>query len=258
MYPILFSFGNFDIMTYYVMIGIGSIAGLLVLYFNIKSFPGDKKKKIYIFVLISFILVIIGSRVGYILESILQKKPFCASIIGPGSLWWGLVLATLSAFPVARILKVNEWEIADLFAISISIGGFFTRLGCFFNGCCFGIPVDENFPFATYYPYTTYAGKIFQDKPIHPTPLYLAFSWLFIFVILFFYKKHKKFHGELILIMAFLFSLTNFFIEFVRYHETQNLLSVSQIFSVIIFFTSILLYVLFKIYKINYLRKKQD
>lgn len=255
MFPFLFSIGNFDIMTYYVMVFFGIVAGLTVLYLNIKNLPDNKKFRILLFAFLIFIPFIIGARLGYILECFFLTKQYCSfDIIGPCSLLWGMILSVIFAPFIAKFLNLIVWEIGDLFAPSISIGGFFTRLGCFFNGCCFGVPCSENFIFGTYFPYTSYAGKIFENLPIHPTQLYLSFTWLIIFIFLNFYKKHRKFYGELFFIMSFLFSFFNFFIEFFRYHRTGSFPSFAQIISSIILFISLFTYILFvklKLYQIK-------
>ncbi len=252
MFPYLFNIGNFDIMTYYVMVFLGIIAGFITLYFNIKKYEKSKKLKIIFFAIIIFLPFITGARLGYIFECIFITKKSCSlGLIGPSSLLWGMILSVIFAPAIAKFLNLIVWEVSDLFAFSISIGGFFTRWGCFFNGCCFGISCDKNFPFGTYFPYTSYAGKLFENLPIHPTQLYLAFLWLIIFIFLNFYKNHRKFYGELFLLMAIIFSFFNFFIEFLRYHEVNKFPSLAQILSFIIFIISIFIYILFKKYKLN-------
>ncbi len=259
MFPFLFTIGNFYVMTYYVMVFIGILAGLLVLYFNIKNSEQTKQLKIFIFSIVIFIPFILGSRIGYTIECFISNKNICSlSIIGPCSLLWGMFFSVISAFFIAKLLNLIVWEIADLFALSISIGGFFTRLGCFFNGCCFGIPCNENFPFGIYYPYTSYAGKLFENIPVHPTQIYLSLTWLVIFIFLTIYKKYQKFHGELFFIMTFLFSLSNFFIEFLRFHEIKHFLSTAQILSIIAGIISIFAYILFVKFNLFLISQKKN
>ena len=56
------------------------------------------------------------------------------------TLYGGIILAVIVT---ALYLKKNELSIPkymDLIAPSLGIGAFFTRIGCFLNGCCLGKP----------------------------------------------------------------------------------------------------------------------
>lgn len=244
MYPILFEIGNITIQTYFVLLCIGIFSGFLVLYINIKNLKLEMKKNIFLFAVIIFIPFVFGAKIGIKIENFLIKNFFLfPEIIYGSSLIWGFIFATLFAFPIANYLKLNVWETGDYFASSIAIGGFFVRLGCLFNGCCFGIPVSENFPFSVFFPCGSHAYRIFNDTPLHPVQLYLSLVWLFIFVFLAFYKSVKKFNGELIILLLILFSALNFFVDFFRFHPGKQFFFISQILNVFILLLSILLYI---------------
>jgi phosphatidylglycerol:prolipoprotein diacylglycerol transferase len=259
MFPILAYIGDFAFRTYYAVNILGIIAGFIVLFINIKNLPKETKKNTLLFAVFIFIPFVVGGRLGNIFESLINHTPLCASkylIIGPASLWWGLVLATLLAFPVARAFKTDVWETADLFAPSIAIGGVFARLACLSAGCCFGIPCPDSVPGA-FFTSISPADIQFPGKLLYPTQIYESFSWLVIFVVLVLYRKHRTFRGELIIALAALYSLARFFIEFMRFHEKPAILSIAQIWSIIIFITSIFLYFFFKKYGINKLGRQR-
>lgn len=243
MYPILFEYKNITIQTYILFLILGILSGFFVLYLNIKNLDKFKKNKIFFLAIVIFIPFIIGAKLGYLFELFIIKKFFMFDIFNTSfSLIWGLIFSTLFAFCISNIIKLNVWETGDFYAISISIGGFFIRLGCLFNGCCFGIPAPDYFPFAIFFPYGTYAHQIYCDKPLYPTQLYLSLVWLFIFIFLLIYNKSKHFDGELIIIMFMIYSFFNFFIEFYRFHIEKQHLIISQILNLFIFFTAILLF----------------
>ncbi len=243
MYPVLFEIGNVSFQTYNVMLFLGIFFGFFLLYTNIKNLNSNTKNNIFLFAIIIFIPFILGAKIGYLFQKFLINKNLSLNFFDSSfSLTWGLIFATLFAFPSAKILNLNVWEAGDYFSISISTGGFFVRLGCFFNGCCFGIPAPSNFPFTVFFPNTSFAYQIFNDKPLYPVQLWLSLIWLFIFFILLFYKNKIKFSGELIILMFILFSFFNFFIEFFRFHYEKHSFLISQILNIIIFITSLIIY----------------
>ena len=248
MYPLLFDIAGFTVKTYHVFMALGIIAGFIALHLNLrKSGPGNYRRTM-IFAAVIFVPFIFGARAGYLLECLITRSPFCVNghwydLFGPVSLWWGLVLAVLCAFPAAKALKTDVWETADIFSPSIALGGFFIRIGCFFNGCCFGTACSEDFPFAVVFPVVPYdpAAEIFR----YPVQLYSSLSWLIIFIILSWRAKRRAFKGEIILDMAVLFSFFNFFIEFYRYHIVRSPVSTSQMFSIFIMIIALSLYYYF-------------
>lgn len=247
MYPILAYINDFPIYTYYVIDSLGIIAGFIVLFFNMKPLPQKTRAKIFLFAALIFIPFILGARLGSVLENFILKVPSCAgpgfNLIGPVSLWWGLMLAVLSAFPIARFLKLNVWETADLFSMSIATGGVFARLGCFFNGCCYGIKAPETFPFSVIFPVFPYDPSL--EIARYPVQLYYSFSWLIIFIILSTRNSKKLFTGELMLDMTILFSISVFFIDFYRYHNTESLFTITKTLSMIFIIICICIYYYF-------------
>jgi len=61
----------------------------------------------------------------------------------------GFILATLTAVVYTRLKRLPLAKLADVFAPSIALGHAFGRMGCFFNGCCYGrvCPMDSRWAF---------------------------------------------------------------------------------------------------------------
>ncbi|MFP4466024.1 MAG: prolipoprotein diacylglyceryl transferase [Candidatus Goldiibacteriota bacterium] len=246
MLPILGYIGNIPIKTYYVFIIIGIILGFVLLYRNLSAGASKtEKNRILFFALIIFIPLFAGARIGYMLET-RETGSFCCinSVFGPGSLWWGLAVACISAFLINYLLKLNIWKTADFFAPSIALGGFFTRLGCLANGCCFGIPCSREYFFGTYFSLYSSAYSKYGELPLHPTQFYLAVSWLLIFFFIQYRFPRKKFTGELILITGFLYGFFRFIIEFFRHTAETDLLSTAHYFCLFIMLLTGILYIL--------------
>ncbi|MEI7640966.1 MAG: prolipoprotein diacylglyceryl transferase family protein [bacterium] len=242
MFPLLGYIGNFYISSYLVLNVLGIIAGLCLLSFHLTSFKKGKANKILIFAFLIFIPFFIGARAGFIVEQLFIGQLPVFNFFGAVSLWWGLVAAVLFAFPIAALLKVNIWETADLFSVSIALGGVFARLACLLNGCCIGLPTSKEFPLAAFFSSSSYAYSVFGDTPLLPTQLFEALAWLAIFILLMTYKPRKKYHGELIILMGLSYSLSRFIIEFFRYHEAPQQFLIVDIFCAVIFIFSAFLW----------------
>jgi phosphatidylglycerol---prolipoprotein diacylglyceryl transferase len=96
------------------------------------------------------------------------------------SLYGGLVLAGLAGVVCCGLARVKVWELADCVAVALGIGIVITRLGCFVNGCCFGVETD--LPWGVVYPagspahFHQIAGDamaMFHGcRAVHPTQIY--------------------------------------------------------------------------------------
>jgi phosphatidylglycerol:prolipoprotein diacylglycerol transferase len=253
-YPILGYIGDIAVRSYWVLNIAGIIAGFLVLLYNLKPLPKEYRSRVLLFAVLIFIPFIFASRLGYIIEGLLNHdKDFSLSFFGPVSFWWGFIFAALCCVPFAKLLKTGFWKTADLLSFSIATGGVFAKLGCLFNGCCIGLRAPKNFFFGTFYSPYSYAYTVFGDLPLYPVQLFESFAWLLILIILFIRKKYVVYNGELIILAAFCYSIARFVLEFFRYHEVPHLISGGQLFSILIFIVSSLLW----IFKKSVLKKGQ-
>ena len=230
------------IRSYWVLNFTGIIAGFLLLFYNLKPYPKEYRGRVILFALALFVPFTLASRYGYVAEGFFNhEKSLSFTIFGPVSLWWGLIAAALCAFPVAKLLKTDAWQAADLFSFSLAAGGIFARLGCFFNGCCTGIPAPKGYFFGTFYSPYSYAYNVFGNVPLHPAQLYESCAWLIILVILYLKKRHLVYRGELILLAGACYAVARFIIEFFRYHEVYHFIYAARVFCIIVFlFTSLM------------------
>ena len=121
---------------------------------------------------------IIGARLLYVLTN-LSKYTLVNSL----SIWKGglsfqgsVVAGIIVAYFYAKSKKMNLWSVLDILCPSVCIGYAFTRIGCFLNGCCYGI--ESNFPWAC---------KMITDDGIklcEPVQLYSCVISFIIFYIL--------------------------------------------------------------------------
>lgn len=114
-------------------------------------------------------------------------------------------------------------------APSIAVGHFFGRMGCFFAGCCYGRVCD--FPWSVKFTHPDSLAPI--GIPLHPTQLYSSLNNLMIFIVLWYFRRRKKYDGQLFLIYVSLYGITRSFLEVFRGDDRGDflfeILSVSQV-----------------------------
>lgn len=119
----------------------------------------------------------------------------------------GAILAGAAvAMWFARRRQLSGWSFADLFAPSLALGIGITRLGCFLNGCCYGVPTG-----GVWGTFTRYAPGL-----RHPTQLYEMGLDLALFAWLWSMRGRTRYEGQLILSFAALYSLVRFALDFYR------------------------------------------
>jgi prolipoprotein diacylglyceryltransferase len=107
------------------------------------------------------------------------------------------------------------------------------RIGCFLNGCCYGVETDS------------ILGVSYHGVSRHPTQLYMAIPDLAMAIFLAKWgPRFKKYDGQLLLIALTSHSLTRFGVEFLREHPelperlNETLLNLYQIPSLSLFILS--------------------
>jgi phosphatidylglycerol:prolipoprotein diacylglycerol transferase len=106
--------------------------------------------------------------------------------------------------------KVPFGRLMDLVAISVPLGYIFGRIGNFLN--------QELIGRATEMPWGIYIHNTLR----HPSQLYEAFlEGVVVFAIIYMYRSHKNFEGELILLYGLLYGLARFVAEIWREPDVQ-------------------------------------
>jgi len=242
MYPELFHFEIFGIdvhlYMYGLMIGIGLIAALGLLWWLCRRFNISDKTYNFYWVLGAG-SIFIGFIGAYLFQLIYEAVRAAASGVefkGTGGLTFmgGLVFGAaafiLGAIFFAKPKVKNDFHrIAGFAAPCIAIAHAFGRLGCFFAGCCYGIPNND---FGLEFPSGASRGRVL------PTMLYESIFLFALFgVLMLLLLKYKK--GNLTLpVYGLCYSVWRFFLEFLRGDERfqfGDALTPSQWQSVILF-----------------------
>lgn len=137
----------------------------------------------------------------------------------------GLLLALPAGLWYAHNKGMGALRVADITAPLVMLGLFFGRLGCFFNGCCYGADTHA------------WVGVLLpgRTKPVHPTQLYEAIGVLGLFFVLHMVvRPRKRGHGEVFGWLLVLYGLMRIVIEMFRADPRGSLgpLSTSQLLSI--------------------------
>jgi phosphatidylglycerol---prolipoprotein diacylglyceryl transferase len=144
----------------------------------------------------------------------------------PGLTFYGGVLAALPVgWWFARRKKLDPLQVADLAAPALMFGQFFGRLGCFFQGCCYGAATDA------------WVGVSFPGHAHarHPTQIYESLTVLGLFFILrYLITPRKRGHGEVLGWLFVLYGVARSILELLRDDPRGALgpLSTSQLISI--------------------------
>ncbi len=267
MFPELFKipYFNFTIYTYGLLVALSFIIGLWVMS-RLAARDGLDKQKVYDLGLWVLVASLVGSKLLLIITEWNDRYSGNIGAIfsldflrSNGVFYGGFIGAVIASVIVMRKYGMPWWRTADAFAPGIAIGHFIGRLGCFSAGCCWGEPTSawcgvhftEKGYEATGVPtiveqlgdaiqrnvWADKLGSLTAPINLHPTQLYEAGALLVIFVLLLVMFRHRKFHGQIVLAYAMLYSVARFIIEYWRDDPRGEvfIFSTSQFIAVLFF-----------------------
>lgn len=218
---------GFDIAYYGIIIGIAIMAGIIVAQMEARRTKQDTEMYLD-FYIYAVIFSIIGARIYFVIFSWDTYKDDLLSVFytrGGGMAIYGAVIAALLTLIVfSKLKKQNFFLMADTGCIGLIIGQIIGRWGNFFNREAFG--EYTNNLFAMKLPYNAVRYSDITEKmrehmsdgciQVHPTFLYESVWNLGVFLLLLFYRKRKRFDGELLLFYLGSYGLGRFWIEALR------------------------------------------
>ena len=260
-----FTIFGINIRFYGLIISAGFIFAYLLSTVEAKRTGQDKE--LYLDLLLALVIPsILGARIYYILfnlkEFVSDGKGFFDVIKdminirnGGLAIYGGLIAGAITIFIFGKKKKVSPLLILDTITMGILLGQIMGRWGNFFNREVFGRYTSGAFRMAIpvgYYSdaflkYLTDSGIVTKQMlenqeivngvsciTVHPTFLYESLWNLLILAFIFFwYRKRKRFNGEIFTIYFLLYGIGRFIIEGIR---TDSLmvgpLKVSQVVAV--------------------------
>lgn len=209
MHPVLFKAGHISVYSYGLMIALGFSVALLLLILRRREagLCRDELVDLGICILLGGI---IGARLLHVAVNFdyYRYAPLEIIMIQRGGLAYqgGLAGGLLAAYLYLRKKQISFLKTADFVLPYAALAQSLGRLGCFLNGCCYGVRTASfwgvKFPALSYY--------------VHPTQLYYSLSLIVIFILLNLIYSRKKFNGQILCLYFLFYGLMRLSIDFLR------------------------------------------
>ena len=222
---------GFEIAFYGIIIGCGVMAGIVMAAMEAKR-TGQNPDTYYDLALYAVVLSVIGARIYYVVFSWEQYKDDLLSIFnirqGGLAIYGGVIAAVITVFVYGRVKKISFAKLADTAVLGLILGQIIGRWGNFFNREAFG--EYTNNLFAMRLPLDAVRNSDVTELmrehlemldgvayiQVHPTFLYESLWNLGVLLILLWWRKRKKFEGEIFLLYLFGYGVGRFWIEGLR------------------------------------------
>jgi len=248
--PEIFHLGNFAIRWYGLLFASAFLFGYLIMgkFFKLEKVPEELLDKLTLYVAIG---TIVGARLGHCF--FYEPHYYLAHPDEILKIWHGGLASHGAAIGILLALwlfakkshRTFLWTI-DRVVVVVALAGFFIRMGNLMNSEIYGI--QTNLPW----------GFIFdrngETVPKHPTQIYEALSYLFIFFFLYYLyikKQGKTKDGLLFSLFLILVFTARFFIEFIKEvqvpFESKMPLDMGQLLSIPFVLTGmVILFIIFR------------
>ncbi len=233
MHPVLFRLGSIPVNTYGLALAISFLLGMK-LGSRRAARIGISPGQISNLAVSVMVAAIVGSRLFYVLTHLdeftgswLDAVAFWKGLYGL-SMLGGVILALITGFGYIIWKRWPVWKLVDAVIPAFALGIFITRIGCFFNGCCFGS--ETHSCLGVSFPAGSMPWNVFGDAPIHPAQLYSAAAGLFLLLVLLIADRRKSYPGFIFCLFMGLYGITRFGLEEFRYfdHNPDLLLGYSH------------------------------
>jgi len=230
----LFKIGSFSLHTYGLMLAVGFLTGIYITAARAKK-AGEDPALIWDLSVWVIVSGIGGARLLYVILNFDEFRGNLLSIVNPvqadgtlgiGGLVFigGLILAMTVTVLYLRHKKKSLLKILDICMPGAAFGMAIGRIGCFLNGCCYGLPTKAawgiRFPLDC--PAGYYEAAMHADK-LHPAQLYMVAGSLITAILLLLLERYKKFDGHLLLIYVMFYAVDRSTVDLFRYYPRSEL-----------------------------------
>ena len=247
MRPILFQIGPLPLFAYGALVALGALSAIIIGMRRSRDveLPPDRIMDLGLY---SVVWGVVGARIFHVIETWDQYMGG-SKIFNPETrefesrAWYeifyiwqgglvfyggfiGALLYFIYFFWRNRLSKRQVVNILDLGSACMPLGLALGRMGCWFNGCCYGkvciVPWAVRFPPHSHlWNHQLNAGLITANDESaalsHPTQLYAWAIALTLFFFLNFIYRRRRFPGIVTGLWVSIYAVARFFVEFLRY-----------------------------------------
>lgn len=237
--------GGFTLHFYSLMFVFAFGLGYLLMH---RIFKIDNVNDKYLEPLFTWTLIgtILGARLGHVIfyQPELFKEDFWSvflpirtkptleftGFMGLASHGASIALLLTTLYYSFKIIKKNPLWVYDRLGIVVALGGFFIRMGNFFNSEIIGKAVAEDSSFAVLFP--NMSNEYGATVPRYPSQLFEAIGYLILFVILWIvyrYTNKKYQQGWLFGFFFFVLWSIRFFVEFLKEPQGEEFIKLGTL-----------------------------
>lgn len=208
--------GELHLAVYGLMTGVAALVAWWMMTRR-AHYIGLDTRVMDLVVVVCLVSGIIGARIRHVWERWDQEfaqLPWRTAVArafdldSGGAVWYGGMIAAILAFAVlVRIRRLPTLPLLDLTGPALLAAIAIGRLGCYFNGCCFGAPTT--LPWAV-------ACPVAPHGPVHPAPLYETLACALMAWGLWWLWGRRRSDGQVIATAICGYATWRFFNEFVR------------------------------------------
>lgn len=253
---VAFNVFDVDIFWYGIIIAIAFMTAILLAMKDSRKLGFDSEMVVDLAIIV-IPVAIIFARLFYVFSKWSEFKDNPIDIfntrLGGLAIYGGVIGAIITVYLFAKFKKINVLRLCDFGAVYLVLGQAIGRWGNFVNQEAFGSNTDLPWGMTgdtiRYYLMELSLDQDMLDKlgvtidpsrPVHPTFLYESLICLGIFFFLLWYRRRKKFEGEVFFMYMALYGTGRFFIEGLRLDSLMiGSLRISQVLAFIFVITSL-------------------
>lgn len=246
MHGIAFHLFGYPVHWYGIMAATGFLVSLAVLQHK-RQYARMSSDQVLDVSIIVVVCGIVGARIAYVIQFFYQFQGHFWKIfrVDQGGLvfYGGFILAVLVILQYIWRHHLSLPRVLDICAPALAVGHAFGRIGCFIQGCCFGIPCaafgrvyPPGAPGAMRYPdpdtvltnLEKYGKAAASSMPLFPVQLFeSAGNFLIGLMLLFLFKKVRK-TGWIAAAYCLAYGTLRFVLEFFRGDHADRILGLTR------------------------------
>ncbi|MFA5038488.1 MAG: prolipoprotein diacylglyceryl transferase [Candidatus Omnitrophota bacterium] len=205
MKPVLFTCHFLTIYTYGLLVAVAFLAASWLITREAER-RGMPSETISVFTVFLLVTGIIGARLLYValnLPEFLRDPLEIVKLQHGGLIWFGGFIGALTGGIIfLKVKRLAVLPVIDLCAPYLALGQAIGRIGCFYNGCCYGHPSAHGIFFPVH------------GETLFPSQILDSFTLLIVFVILKILPPQRD--GRVFAAYLMLAALQRFLLEFFR------------------------------------------